>query len=157
MLPGFRRHGPGSPGCGNCYPNGTLACGECWIADDDELAIPPPVTPDDFRPLALAVSGAVNASRTNRPDFRVGNKLFATLDVLDAAWGMLPLTQEPSRDFRAGAPDVFRLRAGGWGQRGATREHSPVARAARVKAGLLLARADVTSAASARKVPTRKP
>jgi hypothetical protein len=32
------------------------------------------VTPDDFRQLALAVPGAVEASHMNHPDFRVGGK-----------------------------------------------------------------------------------
>ncbi len=93
----------------------------------------------------------------NHPDFRVGGKIFATLGVPDAAWGMLQLTPEQQRDFLAEAPGVFQPCAGAWGQRGATHVHLPTARPARLKAGLLLAQANVTSAASARKKPAKEP
>ncbi len=116
----------------------------------------PPVTPDDFRRLALAVPGAVEASHMDHPDFRVGGRIFATLGVPDVAWGMLQLTPEQQRDFIAEAPGVFEPCNGAWGERGATRVHLPTARPAWVKAGLLLAQANVLAAAAARKRKPRK-
>lgn len=55
----------------------------------------------------------------NHPDFRVKNKIFATLGP-DLTWGMASLTPEQQQEFMLMAPDVFHPSAGKWGEKGAT-------------------------------------
>jgi hypothetical protein len=44
------------------------------------------MTADEFRALALALPGAVEKSHMGHPDFRVGERIFATLGPRDT-WG----------------------------------------------------------------------
>lgn len=79
-----------------------------------------PVTPNQFRRIALGFDGAVEASHMNHPDFRsVNGKIFATLNE-DNTRGMASLTPEQQADFIARAPDVFVPAAGAWGRGGST-------------------------------------
>src|SRR5688572_27173305 len=79
-----------------------------------------PVTPNQFRRIALGFDGAVEASHMNHPDFRSANgKIFATLNE-DNTRGMASLTPEQQADFIARAPDVFVPAAGAWGRGGST-------------------------------------
>jgi hypothetical protein len=54
------------------------------------------------------------------PDFRVRNKVFATLGYPDKEWAMVKLTPEQQASFVGAEPEVFAPVKGGWGRRGAT-------------------------------------
>jgi hypothetical protein len=77
-------------------------------------------TPDDFRRLALSFEGAEERSHVRHPDFRVKNKVFATLGYPDEAWGMVQLMPEQQEDFVALAPEAFQPANGAWGRQGST-------------------------------------
>ena len=53
-------------------------------------------------------------------DFRVNNRIFATLASEHHGLGNLKLTPEQQATFVAEAPEVFLPIAGGWGRNGAT-------------------------------------
>jgi hypothetical protein len=78
------------------------------------------MTPAAFRRLALALPETTESKHVGHPDFRVRNKIFATLAYPDAAWGMVKLTPAQQRGFVRAHPEVFRPVKGGWGRKGAT-------------------------------------
>jgi hypothetical protein len=78
------------------------------------------MTADEFRALALELPEAAEAAHMNQPDFRVANKIFATLAGGDE-WGMVKLTPEQQTLFVCSEPEVFQPIKGGWGKRGATK------------------------------------
>ena len=78
------------------------------------------MTAGEFRKLALALPRAVESSHVSHPDFRVVGKVFASLGVPDASWGMVRLTPEDQRSFIGRAPAVFQPCSGAWGWRGYT-------------------------------------
>ena len=61
------------------------------------------MTPAAFRKLALSLPEAVESSHMGVPDFRVGNKIFATLAGGDA-WGMVKLAADDQARFTSDAP-----------------------------------------------------
>lgn len=75
-------------------------------------------TADDFRRLALGLDGAEERSHMGAPDFRVGDRIFATLASLSDGYGNLMLTPEAQAMFVSEAPDVVRPIAGGLGKDG---------------------------------------
>src|SRR5688572_7394641 len=78
------------------------------------------MTPAQFRRIALAFDGAVEASHMNHPDFRAANgKIFATLNE-DLTRGMASLTPEQQAELIERAPEVFVSAAGAWGRGGST-------------------------------------
>lgn len=79
------------------------------------------MTPADFRTLALAQDGAVERAHMNHPDFRIAGKIFASLGVPDAAWGMVKVTPEQQRALLTSAPEAFSPASGAWGAQGCTR------------------------------------
>jgi hypothetical protein len=78
------------------------------------------MTANKFRSLALEISGALESSHMDHPDFRIGGKVFASLGYPDDEYGMVKLTPEQQRAFLKKAPGVFDPCAGTWGKRGAT-------------------------------------
>ena len=74
---------------------------------------------DDFRRIALGMKGAVESAHMGHPDFRVDNRIFATLHA-DNEWGMVILTPEQQQRFMEEAPKVFVPEAGAWGRQGCT-------------------------------------
>lgn len=78
------------------------------------------MTPDAFRALALELPEAEEKAHMGHPDFRVRDKIFATLWP-DDGWGMVKLTPDQQAEFVRAAPEVFTPWPGGWGLRGATR------------------------------------
>lgn len=80
----------------------------------------PPLTPADFRRLALSLEGAEEGTHFGAADFRVGGRIFATLAAEKQGYGNLMLTPEQQAAFVAEAPDVFLAIPGGWGRNGAT-------------------------------------
>jgi len=77
------------------------------------------MTPDEFRELALSLPEAVESSHMGHPDFRVKNKIFATISP-DATKGMAKLTPDQQRSYMRLEPKVFHPCNGIWGKRGAT-------------------------------------
>ena len=78
------------------------------------------MTPDDFRRIALSMPEAVEHAHMHHPDFRVGNKIFATLAYPNDAWGMVKLTPEQQNDVVRARPRIFIPVTGAWGRRGCT-------------------------------------
>jgi len=52
------------------------------------------MTTDEFRNLALQISGVIESAHMGHPDFRIEGKIFATLGYPDDAHGMVKLTPE---------------------------------------------------------------
>lgn len=77
------------------------------------------MTIDDFRRLALALPEATEAAHMAHPDFRVRNKIFATLWPKEGR-GVVMLTPEQQKVVVELKPAVFAPVPGGWGRRGST-------------------------------------
>lgn len=77
------------------------------------------MTSDEFREIALGFHGAEERSHMNHPDFRVNDKIFATLGYPDLDSGMAALTPTQQQDFLRISPS-FKPAAGKWGEGGAT-------------------------------------
>jgi hypothetical protein len=75
---------------------------------------------NDFRRMALALDGVLEAAHMGHPDFRVQKRIFATLHH-DDRFGMVTLTPEQQREYIDQHPDTFAPEAGAWGQAGCTR------------------------------------
>jgi hypothetical protein len=78
------------------------------------------LTHDDFRRIALALSDAVEGVHMGHPDFRVRNRIFATIHT-DPRHGMVKLTPEQQQAFVRDFPQVFAPESGVWGRGGSTR------------------------------------
>ena len=74
---------------------------------------------DLFRQLALSLPEAEEKSHFGKADFRVKNKIFATL--LDAESAVVKLLPEQQAMMIAGEPKIFSAIKGGWGNQGWTR------------------------------------
>jgi hypothetical protein len=79
-----------------------------------------PVTPSDFRRIALSFPEAVESAHQDHPDFRVGGKVFATLGYPRAGYGMVKLPPKEQVFFIEAEPKAFQPAAGAWGLRGST-------------------------------------
>ena len=86
----------------------------------DTLGYAWPMIPDDFRQAALAQPGAIEASHMGHPDFRVNQKIFASLGYPDAQWATILLTPLEQRGFALAHPATFSPVKGYWGEKGAT-------------------------------------
>ena len=78
------------------------------------------MTPEEFRRIALSFPEAVESQHMNHPDFRVGNKIFATLGYPNEEWAMVNLTPEQQHNYVQAEPEAFAAVKGGWGRRGST-------------------------------------
>ena len=74
---------------------------------------------DLFRQLALSLPEAEEKSHFGKADFRVKNKIFATL--LDAESAVVKLLPEQQAMMIAGEPKIFSAIKGSWGNQGWTR------------------------------------
>jgi hypothetical protein len=97
------------------------------------------VTPNQFRRIALSLPGASEGAHMGTADFRVGNRIFATLGNPDAASGVIGLTPDQQALLIETTPNVFVPVPGGWGARGWTRVHLAAADAAMLKSALTMA------------------
>ena len=70
--------------------------------------------------MALALSDAVEGAHMGHPDFRVHNRIFATIHT-DPRHGMVKLTPEQQQAFMRDFPKVFAPESGAWGRGGSTR------------------------------------
>ena len=77
-------------------------------------------SPDTYRRLALALPGAVESSHMGAPDFRINDRIFATLAYGAKGLGTLKLTPEQQAEFLGDAPEYFTPAPGGWGRMGMT-------------------------------------
>ena len=78
------------------------------------------MTAAQFRRLALGLPEAVESSHFSHPDFRVRNRVFATLGYPDPRYGMVRLTPEQQKELVRAAPESFRPATGAWGRSGST-------------------------------------
>ena len=67
--------------------------------------------------------GAVESSHMGHPDFRLNNRIFATLSAQEKGCGVLKLTLEQQQAFITELPSVFAPVHGGWGRMGMTFIH----------------------------------
>jgi len=106
------------------------------------------MTPAQFRKLALSLPDATEGAHGGHPDFRVGNKLFASLGYPTREFATIMLTRDEQLLFVETSPDMFEPVKGGWGLKGATTVVLKNAKPALIKSALL--------AAWRRKAPTRQ-
>ena len=78
------------------------------------------MTAPQFRQLALSLPEASERAHMNHPDFRVGEKIFATLGYPDDEHGMVVLPPEEQAILVRKHPKAFALAKGAWGKRGST-------------------------------------
>ncbi|MGH9597227.1 MAG: MmcQ/YjbR family DNA-binding protein [Edaphobacter sp.] len=76
-----------------------------------------------FRRLALQLPGAVESAHMGHPDFRLNNRIFATLSAEEKGCGVLKLTREQQTAFVTEQPRIFSPVQGGWGRMGMTYIH----------------------------------
>jgi len=75
---------------------------------------------NDFRRIVLGLEGAVEGAHMGHPDFRVKNRIFATLHR-DQQFGMVKLTPDQQAQLTRDYPDAFTPETGAWGRSGYTR------------------------------------
>jgi hypothetical protein len=97
------------------------------------------VTPATFRRLALSLPEAGEAAHMGHPDFRVRNKIFASLGSPDPDCGTLKLTPEQQAMLVEAEPAMFRPAAGAWGRRGWTHVSLAAVNAATLESALAMA------------------
>jgi YjbR len=72
-----------------------------------------------FRRIALGMKGSVEGAHLGHPDFRVGNRVFVTLQH-DRAFAGLMLTPQQQAQLLRSHPNAFTPAAGAWGRAGTT-------------------------------------
>jgi hypothetical protein len=97
------------------------------------------MTAQEFRRMALKLDGATAQTHMGHPDFRVANKIFATLGYPGRGWGMVKLTPEQQELFVRSLPKAFMPVKGAWGRAGATNVALPTARKGAVREALAMA------------------
>ena len=97
------------------------------------------MTSSEFRRLALSLPETVEAAHMDHPDFRVRNKIFATLGYPTREWAMVKVTPNQQRLLVREDPGAFVPVKGGWGKRGATSVKLGAARKALVQKALAAA------------------
>ena len=80
------------------------------------------LTATDFRRIALGMEGAIESSHMDHPDFRINNRIFATLSH-DERVGMVALTPDDQKAFIREHLSAFSPVNGAWGLQGATHVH----------------------------------
>jgi hypothetical protein len=76
-----------------------------------------------FRRLALELPGAVESAHMNHPDFRLNNRIFATLSAQESGHGVVKLTPDQQEAFISEHPQAFSPVQAGWGRMGMTFVH----------------------------------
>ncbi|MEX2243752.1 MAG: MmcQ/YjbR family DNA-binding protein [Fimbriimonadaceae bacterium] len=92
------------------------------------------MTADAFRKLALQFEGATEGAHQRHADFRISNKIFATLP--NDSRGVVKLTPEQQLIHVAAEPCVFTPCAGAWGRRGWTYIELGIAKVTHVRRAL---------------------
>lgn len=86
------------------------------------------MTPNEFRELALSFPEAIESAHMHHPDFRVGGRIFATLDYPNKDSAMVKLRRDEQREFMRSNPDIFQPAKGAWGRQGSTIVYLPAQR-----------------------------
>jgi hypothetical protein len=73
-----------------------------------------------FRQLALTLPDAVESSHMGAADFRLNDRIFATLAYAAKGLATLKLTPEQQAEWLADDPQHFEPAPGGWGRMGMT-------------------------------------
>ncbi len=94
------------------------------------------MTADAFRRAALALPNVIESEHMHHPDFRVTDRIFATLGYPDPAWGMVKLPPVAAARLVDTMPDVFTPAAGAWGRQGSILVRLAKAKPEAVKAAL---------------------
>jgi hypothetical protein len=97
------------------------------------------VTPQDFRRIALSLPEVTEAIHMGHPDFRVRNKIFATLGYPGLGWGMVKLTPEQQDWLVRADPGAFSPVSGAWGRAGSTSVKLHAARIGMTREALMTA------------------
>ena len=100
---------------------------------------------DDFRRMALALTGASESSHMGHPDFRINGKIFATLHYPDENWGMVKLSLEQQDEFVRTYPQAFVPVKGAWGRQGSTSVRLSAVEESTLERALHLAWSDATA------------
>ena len=85
------------------------------------------MTPNEFRELALSFPEVTESAHMRHPDFRVGGRIFATLEYPNKDSAMVKLPHDEQREFMRSNPDVFQPAKGAWGRQGSTIVYLPAA------------------------------
>lgn len=96
------------------------------------------MTDDDFRDLALALDGVVEGAHMGHPDFRVNNRIFASLRQ-DGATAMVKIEPGQQQVLLREHAAMFTPSPGAWGRGGCTDVLLAKARGPAVRAALQLA------------------
>lgn len=110
-----------------------------------------PITPSEFRSIALSLPGTTESAHMKHPDFRVAGKIFATLGYPDKKSAMVRLTPDQQEVFMADEPDVFAAAAGAWGRKGSTTVQLKAAQQATLRRAVLAAWLNAAPKALAKK------
>jgi hypothetical protein len=102
------------------------------------------MTSDEFRSLAMGVEGAEEKSHFGKADFRLRNKIFASLP--DASMGVVNLTAEQQEVVCGAEPGVFSPVPGAWGGKGWTRVSLASADETTVRSAIVMAAAKTAPA-----------
>lgn len=78
------------------------------------------MTFEQFRQLASSLPEVAEGAHMDHPDFRIRNKIFATLGHPDGECGMVKLTAQQQAVLVHAHPDIFQPVKGAWGRKGAT-------------------------------------
>lgn len=92
---------------------------------------------EEFRTFALALPEVEEKSHFGKADFRVKNKIFATLK--DENFGVIKLRPEQREIMTAAEPKIFTALKGGWGDQGWTQICLAAADEITLKSALLTA------------------
>ena len=108
------------------------------------------MTPEEYRRLALSLPEASEGEHMHHPDFRVRNRIFATL------WpnqnrGVVKLTPDQQKMLTERAPAIFSPVPGGWGRRGSTNVSLELADEASIRDALTVAWSNIAPQALRRR------
>jgi hypothetical protein len=94
------------------------------------------MTAAEFRKAALELPEAVAGQHMGHGDFRVGGKIFATIDHPERGWAMVKLSPAEQGALLLMHSEGFKAAAGAWGEKGATLIQLKFARAESVRVAL---------------------
>ena len=83
------------------------------------------MTANEFRKLALSLPETIESAHMHHPDFRVGGRIFASLEYPDKDSAMVKLSADDQKAFVRTSPGVFTPAKGAWGRQGATTVNLP--------------------------------
>jgi hypothetical protein len=97
------------------------------------------MTANDFRKLALGFPETLENSHMGHPDFRVRNRIFASLGWPDEVSGMVKLTPQEQATFIQADSAAFYPASGAWGRHGSTMVRLRKAKKSLVREAILAA------------------